>query len=75
MPSSGMLRSVALVRIDVSEELISSIIRVERIRGLGKTLALTGNSSRRRHILSSTFYIMMCLKQSTSKKQMKLRGL
>jgi hypothetical protein len=31
MTSSGMLRSVALVRTDVSEELSASIIRVERI--------------------------------------------
>jgi hypothetical protein len=39
MASSGMLRRVALVRIDVSEELSSSI-RVRRIVELGKTLAL-----------------------------------
>jgi hypothetical protein len=31
MASSGMLRHVALVRTDVSEELSSSIIRVTRI--------------------------------------------
>jgi hypothetical protein len=31
MKSSGMLRRVALVRTDVSEELITSIIRVTRI--------------------------------------------
>jgi hypothetical protein len=31
MPSSGMLRRVALVRTDVSEELGASIIRVTRI--------------------------------------------
>jgi hypothetical protein len=31
MASSGMLRRVALVRTDVSEELIASIIRVIRI--------------------------------------------
>jgi hypothetical protein len=30
MPSSGMLRRVALVRIDVSEELSASFIRVTR---------------------------------------------
>jgi hypothetical protein len=38
--SSGMLRRVVLVRIDVSEELSSSIIRVTRIDELGTTLAL-----------------------------------
>jgi hypothetical protein len=37
-----MLRRVALVRIDVSEELTASIIRVTRIGELG-TLAVTSN--------------------------------
>jgi hypothetical protein len=35
-----MLRCVALVRIDVSEELGASIIRVTRIGELGTTLAV-----------------------------------
>jgi demethoxyubiquinone hydroxylase (CLK1/Coq7/Cat5 family) len=39
MASSGMLRRVALVRTDVSEELIASIIRVIRIGEIG-TLAI-----------------------------------
>jgi hypothetical protein len=39
MSSSGMLRRVALVRTDVSEELSASIIRVTRIGELGTTLA------------------------------------
>jgi hypothetical protein len=34
MPSSGMLRHVALVRTDVSKELSASIIRVTRISEL-----------------------------------------
>jgi hypothetical protein len=42
MASSGMLRHVALVRTDVSEELRASIIRVTRIGELG-TLAVTSN--------------------------------
>jgi hypothetical protein len=43
MPSSRMRRRVALVRIDVSEELINSIIRVTRINELGTTLAETSS--------------------------------
>jgi hypothetical protein len=39
--SSGMLRLVALVRTDVSEELSASFIRVTRIGELGTTLAIT----------------------------------
>jgi hypothetical protein len=42
MSSSGMLRRVALVRTDVSEERSASIISVTRIGELG-TLAATGN--------------------------------
>jgi hypothetical protein len=38
-----MLRRVALVRTDFSEELGASIIRVERISELGTTLAVTSN--------------------------------
>jgi hypothetical protein len=38
MASSGMLRHVALVRTDVSEELSTSIIRVTRIGELGTML-------------------------------------
>jgi hypothetical protein len=41
MASSGMLRRVALVRTDVSEELSASFIRVARICELGTTLAVT----------------------------------
>jgi hypothetical protein len=42
MASSGMLRRVALVRTDVSEELSASVIKVTRIVELGTTLAVTG---------------------------------
>jgi hypothetical protein len=41
MPSSGMLRSVALVEIEVSEELSASFIRVTRIGEIGTTLTVT----------------------------------
>jgi hypothetical protein len=43
MVSSGMLRHVALVRTEVSEELRASFIRVTRISGVGTTLAVTSN--------------------------------
>jgi hypothetical protein len=43
MVPSGMLRRVALVRTDVSEELSASFIWVTRIGELGTTLAVTSN--------------------------------
>jgi hypothetical protein len=47
MASSGMLRRVALVRTDVSEELSVSFFRVTRMGELGTTLAVINN----RHML------------------------
>jgi hypothetical protein len=43
MVSSGMLRRVALVRTDISQEISASFIRVTRINELGTTLAVTSN--------------------------------
>jgi hypothetical protein len=43
MVPSGMLRRVALVRTDVSEELSASFIRMTRIGELGTTLGVTSN--------------------------------
>jgi hypothetical protein len=43
MVPSGMLRRVALVRTEVSEELSAPFIRVTRIGELGTTLAATSN--------------------------------
>jgi hypothetical protein len=52
MASSGMLRHVALVSTDDSDELCSSIIRVTRIGELGITLAVTSNRRKlRRNII------------------------
>jgi hypothetical protein len=46
MVSSRMLRHVALVRTDVSEEPSASFIRVTRIGELGTTLSVTSNRRR-----------------------------
>jgi hypothetical protein len=43
MASSGMLRRVALVRTDVSEECSASFIRAIRIGEVRRTLTVTGN--------------------------------
>jgi hypothetical protein len=43
MASSGMLRRVALIRTDASEELSPSFVRVTRIGELETTLAVTSN--------------------------------
>jgi hypothetical protein len=50
-----MLRRVALVRTDVSEELSASFIRETRIGELGTTLAVTSN---RRTLRISSQYIV-----------------
>jgi hypothetical protein len=59
MVSSGMLRHVALVRTDVSEEPGASFIRVTRIDELGITQAATSN----RHMLrrNTTWYVRRLL--------------
>jgi hypothetical protein len=49
--SSGMLRRVALVITDVSEELSASFIMVTRIGELGTTLAVTRNRRTLRRLL------------------------
>jgi hypothetical protein len=54
MLSSGVLRRVALVRTDVSEELSASIIRVTKIGELGTTLAVTSNRPK----LSLTLFLV-----------------
>jgi hypothetical protein len=48
MPSCGMLRRVALVRTDISEECIAYISRVTRIGEQGTTLAITNSVLRLR---------------------------
>jgi hypothetical protein len=55
MVSYGMLRRVALVRTDVSEELSASFIRVTRIDELGTTRAATRN---RRTLRRNTWLVV-----------------
>jgi hypothetical protein len=57
MASSWMLRSVALVSTDVSDELSASIIRVTRIGELGTTLAVTSNRRKQRRNANTNTYI------------------
>jgi hypothetical protein len=52
MASSGILRRVALVRKDVSEEPSASFIRVTRICELETTLAVTNISSQQASVSS-----------------------
>jgi hypothetical protein len=56
MMSSGMLRRLALVRTDVSEELSASFIRVTRIGELGTTLAVTTNRRTLRRITKTWYF-------------------
>jgi hypothetical protein len=63
MVSSGILRRVALVRNDVSEELSSSFIRVTRIGELGTTLATTSD---RRKLRRNTTDFVTLMKEALS---------
>jgi hypothetical protein len=56
MVSSGLLRRVALVRTDVSEEPGASFIRVTKIGELGATQAATSN---RRTLRRNTKYLVL----------------
>jgi hypothetical protein len=60
MASSGILRLVALVKIDVSEELSASIIRVTRIGKLGTSLAYLATDARyvRRLLVRLTLFLV-----------------
>jgi hypothetical protein len=62
MVSSGMLRRVALVRTDVSEEPSASFIRVTRLGGLGTTLAATSN--RRACVVPSSPILVTLMKEA-----------
>jgi hypothetical protein len=57
-----MLRRVALVRTDVSEECGASIIRVIRIGELGKALAVTSN---RHKLLRNMMMEVLCSSETS----------
>jgi hypothetical protein len=60
MPSAGMLRRVALVRTEFSEERCASIIRVRRIGEIGTTLAATSNRrTLRRNTMSPCHFVTL----------------
>jgi hypothetical protein len=55
MASSGMLRSVATLRTDVSEEISAFLIRVTRIGELCTTLTVTSNRRTQRRNIKFVF--------------------
>jgi hypothetical protein len=59
MVSSGILRRVALVITDVSEDPSASFIRVKRIGELGTTLAATGTDARCEEIRSESHLVFL----------------
>jgi hypothetical protein len=61
-----MLRQVILVRIDVSEELSASFIRVTKIGELGTTLAATNNrrTLRRNSVVPSSPILVTLMKDA-----------
>jgi hypothetical protein len=64
MVSSGLLRRVALVRTDVSEEPGDSFIRVTKIGKLGTTQAATSNRRTLRRNLTQDRYRWIALVNS-----------
>jgi hypothetical protein len=64
MVSSGMLRRVALVRTDVSEELSASLIRATRIGELGTTLAVTSKRCTLQRNTKYTWYVYLVFLRS-----------
>jgi hypothetical protein len=68
MVSSGMLRRVALVRTDVSEELNDSFIRVTGFGELGTTLAVTSNRRTLRRN-TNTWSLVTLMKEALSSSE------
>jgi hypothetical protein len=74
MLSSGMLSPVAFVRIDVSEKLSASIIRVTRIGELGTTLAVTSKTHGTKTFLRSVRRCVIGLEEWPCKLFVKLKA-
>jgi ABC-type molybdate transport system permease subunit len=72
MASSGMLRRVALVRTDVSEELIAPFIRATRIGELGTTLDVTSNLLVTTSVVLSLPILVTPMKEALSSSEMSL---
>jgi hypothetical protein len=68
MASSGMLRRVALVRTDVSEELSASFIR-PRIGELGTTLAVTNCNLKSYNVVPSSPILVILMKEAPSSSE------
>jgi hypothetical protein len=66
MSSFRMLRRVALVRVNTSEEPSVSIIRVARIGKLGTTLAVTRNRLKSQRNTKKTFFTAIAVKNLKS---------
>jgi hypothetical protein len=74
MPSSGILRRVAFVRTDVSEERSASIIRLTRISELGRTLT-TGVSVNSQCASVARYFLNLNPGQRRTLLQLKLLGI
>jgi hypothetical protein len=66
MLSSGKRRRVALIKSDVSDEPIASIVRVKRIRNLGKTLAITSYAKYSDSLILFTLIMVAICSSETS---------
>jgi hypothetical protein len=69
-----MLRHMALVRTDVSEEDIPSIIGVTRIGELGTTLAVTSNRRLLAHTPRLGEPVIRCIVEERSSRATGIRG-